>query len=43
MTGATAAPTTGGLPLPVDGAIPPLPLAASDENENDYEGCLSRQ
>lgn len=43
VTGATAAPTTGGLGLPVDGAIQPLPLAASDENDNDYEECLSCQ
>jgi ribonucleoside-diphosphate reductase alpha chain len=43
VTGATAAPTTGGLGLPVDGAIQPLPLAASDENDGDYEECLSCQ
>lgn len=39
VTGATAAPTTGGIPSPME----PLPLAASDENENDYEECLSCQ
>ncbi|MGZ0247099.1 MAG: ribonucleoside-diphosphate reductase subunit alpha [Alphaproteobacteria bacterium] len=43
VTGATAAPTTGGLGLPVDGAIQPLPLAASGENDSDYEECLSCQ
>jgi ribonucleoside-diphosphate reductase alpha chain len=43
VTGATAAPTTGGLGLPVDGAIQPLPLAASAENDGDYEECLSCQ
>lgn len=43
VTGATAAPATGGLGLPVDGAIQPLPLAASDENDGDYEECLSCQ
>ena len=43
VTGATAAPTTGGLGLPVDGQIAPLPLAASSDNENDYEECLSCQ
>ena len=43
VTGATAAPTTGGPGLPVDGAIQPLPLAASGENDSDYEECLSCQ
>ncbi|MEC7489518.1 MAG: ribonucleoside-diphosphate reductase subunit alpha [Pseudomonadota bacterium] len=41
VTGATAEATSRGLSS--DANLEPLPLAASDQNENDFEECLSCQ
>ena len=43
VTGATAQATAGG--QPANGNFEPIPLAAAgaDDNENDYEECLSCQ